>query len=65
MEDKYRWIEEQVSPTLALIVADNGGDVSILEDLAVKNMHRISGKDKELLMRTAPELYEQYTEEEE
>lgn len=64
LSEKEHWIDYQVGPSLALIVLKNGGDSSCLADIAVKNIHRISAKDLDLLRNESPELYNQYTEEE-
>lgn len=62
LEEKKQWVEDQVGPTLSLLLLANGGDPGFLEDIALKSCHRISTRDRELLRTCQPDVYEQFIE---
>jgi len=57
--EKEFWIENQVAPTLALLIMYHDGDPEYINNMALKALPRISSDGKELLRIERPELYEQ------
>ncbi len=49
IEDKKRWIDKFVAPSLSLVTLYEGGDISYLKNLVYNNVDRISFHDRELL----------------
>lgn len=60
INQKKEWLEHQAAPTLALMVLAYDGDTSYLHDMVLKNVHRISQRDRELLREYNPEAYKHY-----
>lgn len=61
--DKASWIENQAGPTLGMLLALSGFDSDLLNDIARRNMHRISKNDRELIKEQRPDIYDMYFDE--
>ncbi len=45
---------------MATLFLAHGGDMSFLNDMAVRNMHRISSSDMDQLRKEEPDIYHQF-----
>lgn len=60
LDDKERWIDKQVAPSLAAMIIFHDGDADYLNEIALKNVYRISARDKEMLRVERPDIFERY-----
>lgn len=60
IDDKKRWLKEQVAPSLAIVLMKEQGDMTFIYDLIRNGEFRISERDKSLLQTDHPDVYAQY-----
>ena len=58
--EKERWIDDQVAPSLALLLIMNDGDTNYLNNIALKALPRLSNADKEILRTERPDTYKHF-----